>query len=114
MVNIKLKLENYNNIKAEIKKLYYEIKCLEEEIKTDKINIYRIDYKRAMIERLEAEIDFIDAVIATLKPLEQKIITLRYIKGLLHEEIAVQVVRDISSVYRIEAKALKKIERWLI
>lgn len=126
------KLKSYNDIKAKIKELKWEIKILENEevqaagpvldvtgvkgtgfksspvelkaIKnTDKIN----SYKR-QIEELEAELEYIDSKIKTLKDLEQKIVIDYYINKRTALAIASYTYREEKTIYKILKRAIDK------
>lgn len=126
------KLKSYNDIKAKIKELKWKIKILENEevqaagpvldvtgvkgtgfksspvelkaIKnTDKIN----SYKR-QIEELEAELEYIDSKIKTLKDLEQKIVIDYYINKRTALAIASYTYREEKTIYKILKRAIDK------
>lgn len=128
------RLQSYNKIKAEIKRLEYEIKKLENEeygvgssnleitgIKPkgymqsgaenklvnnqDKINMYK-----RQIEELEAEIEYIDAQLKLLNSIEAQVIRLKYFENQSLNVISENVERDESTIIRIINRAIVKMQ----
>lgn len=128
------KLLKYNEIPAEIARLKWKIKVIEnQEIQVNSSGIdptgvraqgYKSSpienqvaknldtitkYKRK-IEELEAELEMLDSMINTLKGIEKQVIELRYKKLLKWESIAVSIDRDISRAKTIKDNAIAKMD----
>lgn len=130
------RLKEYNGKKAEIKRLKYENKKLEREeygISGGVLEITGIKPKGYMqsslekkiinnqdkiaennkrIEELEAEIEYIDTALNTLKPTDKRIIELRYKVGLEIKSIMADTGYSKSGVEDCLRRGLEKLNKF--
>ena len=128
------KLLKYNEIPAEIARLKWKIKVIENQdiqvnsggidptgvraqgYKSSPIenqvakNLDNITKYKRKIEELEAELEMLDSMINTLKGIEKQVIELRFKKLLKWESIAVSIDRDISRAKTIKDNAIAKMD----
>lgn len=128
------KLLKYNEIPAEIARLKWKIKVIENQdiqvnsggidptgvraqgYKSSPIenqvakNLDTIAKYKRKIEELEAELEMLDSMINTLKGIEKQVIELRFKKLLKWESIAVSIDRDISRAKTIKDNAIAKMD----
>lgn len=129
------KLLKYNEIPAEIARLKWKIKVIENQdiqvnsggidptgvraqgYKSSPIenqvakNLDNITRYKRRIEELEAELEMLDSMINTLKGIEKQVIELRFKKLLKWESIAVSIGRDISRAKTIKDNAIAKMNK---
>lgn len=128
------KLLKYNEIPAEIARLKWKIKVIENQdiqvnsggidptgvraqgYKSSPIenqvakNLDNITKYKRKIEELQAELEMLDSMINTLKGIERQVIELRFKKLLKWESIAVSIDRDISRAKTIKDNAIAKMD----
>lgn len=129
------KLLKYNEIPAEIARLKWKIKVIENQdiqvnsggidptgvraqgYKSSPIenqvakNLDNITKYKRKIEELEAELEMLDSMINTLKGIEKQVIELRFKKLLKWESIAVSIDRDMSRAKTIKDEAIAKMDK---